>query len=213
MRFIPNGYDLSAFQQAPAPNFELKPRLNLDRFMPLIGAVGRFDPQKGHANLLDALTILRDRGAVFRCLLVGTGLDSSNVQLVEWIAQRGLANGLYLLGRRNDVPSIMNALDLHRLPSSTEAFPNVVVEAMACGTPCVVTDVGDAADIVGDTGWVVPPRDAHALAEAILISLEELNSDNWQSRCNRARQRIEDNFSIQRMVKRYNRVWAEALNH
>jgi glycosyltransferase involved in cell wall biosynthesis len=118
-----------------------------------------------------------------------------------------------LLGRRNDIPRIMSALDLHVLSSAFgEAFPNVVAEAMSCGTPCVVTDVGDAADIVGDMGWVVPPRDAPALAEAITTALGEM-SDAYKSheRRLRARQRIEEKFSIERMVDAYSECWNEVV--
>ncbi len=209
MRFIPNGYDLADFKPGLDPQGELRASLVSDRTIPLIGTVGRFDPQKDHANLLDALVMLRNRGSVFRCVLVGTGLDSSNTQIVELISQRGLADHVQLLGRRNDIPSIMNVLDLHVLPSCYgEAFPNVVCEAMACGTPCVVTDVGDAAYIVGDTGWVVPPRDASSLAEAIASALRGvMNAEQCSYRSSRVRFRIKEHFSIERMVGSYTAVW------
>ena len=214
MRFIPNGYDLADFHPGLDPQGEFRASLVSDQSIPLIGTVGRFNPQKDHANLLDALVILRDRGVAFRCLLVGTGLDTSNPQIVEWIAQRELSDHVQLLGRRNDIPQIMNALDLHVLPSAFgEAFPNVVAEAMACGTPCVVTDLGDAAYIVGDTGWVVPPRDAGALCEAIEAAIEELRDVKKASvRSLHVRQRIEQNFSIERMVDAYVEFWNEVMD-
>ena len=214
MRFIPNGYDLADFQPGLDPQGDMKSTLVADQYIPLIGTVGRFDPQKDHANLLDALTILRDRGTAFQCVLVGAGLDSCNAQIVDWIAQRGLVAYVKLLGRRNDIPKFMNALDLHVLPSAYgEAFPNVVAEAMACGTPCVVTDVGDAAYIVGDTGWVVPPRDASALADAIAVALlDVMDSEKRIDRGSRARARIEEHFSIERMVNSYTKIWCESLN-
>lgn len=213
MRFIPNGYDLANFHPGLDPKGEMKATLVADQSVPLIGTVGRFDPQKDHTNLLDALTILRDRGLAFQCVLVGTGLDSSNAQIVDWIAQRGLVDHVQLLGRRNDIPNIMNALDLHVLPSAYgEAFPNVVAEAMACGTACVVTDVGDAAYIVGDTGWVVPPRDASALADAIATALQDVMDSRQRSDLSsRARSRIEKHFSIERMVNSYHAVWYESI--
>ncbi len=213
MHFIPNGYDLADFHPGLDPEGEMKASLVPDQSIPLIGTVGRFDPQKDHANLLVALSILRDRAVSFRCVLVGTGMDHSNTQIVQWIAQRGLADYLQLLGQRNDIPNIMNSLDLHVLPSAYgEAFPNVVAEAMACGTPCVVTDVGDAAFIVGDTGWVVPPRDARALAEAISAALNNMiDIEQASQRSSRARSRIEENFSIERMVVSYTNLWKSVV--
>lgn len=212
MRFIPNGYDLLDFHPGLEVRGALKASLMLDPSIPLIGAVGRFNPQKDYANLLSALTILRDRGVLFRCVLVGTGLDASNSQLVERITQLGLTDHLQLLGRRDDIPRIMNALDLHVLSSSSEAFPNVVAEAMACGTPCVTTDVGDAAYIVGDTGWVVPPRNATALASAIAAAIEESSDfEKSYSRSVSARRRIEENFSMERMVASYTNCWDEVV--
>lgn len=211
MCFIPNGYDLTDFKPTSDSQGEFKTSLNSNLLDPLIGMVGRFDPQKDHANLLDALAILRARGIHFQCVLVGTGLESTNEEIAKWIVQRELADHVQLLGQRNDIPDIMNALDLHLLSSSSEAFPNVVCEAMACGTPCVVTDVGDAAYIVGDTGWVVPPSDPAALAAAIEAAIKELKGPNWQNRTQAARKRIQENFSIERMVNEYNKFWNSTL--
>jgi glycosyltransferase involved in cell wall biosynthesis len=209
MRFIPNGYDLAEFQPSRDPQGYFRAILNVSTTSPLIGVVGRFDPYKDHLNLLDALVILRNRGISFQCLFVGSGLDQSNSKLVASIAERGLAGSLLLLGQRADIPKIMNALDVFVLPSYAEAFPNVVAEAMACETPCVVTDVGDTAYIVGDTGWVVPPRSSERLADAIEVALNELGSQAYAERRTAARKRIEENFDIDIMVRRYNDIWQE----
>lgn len=121
----------------------------------------------------------------------------------------GLLEHVRLLDQRSDIPAVMNALDVHVLSSTTEGFPNVVAEAMTCGTPCVTTDVGDAALIVGDTGWVVPSSSSEQLFEAITKALNEkqTNAGAWNARQQAARQRIEDNFSIETMVGKYHRVW------
>ena len=101
----------------------------------------------------------------------------------------------------------MNWLDIHIQSSRSEGFPNVVAEAMACKTPCVVTNVGDSSYIVGKTGWVVPPNNSIKLAKAIQIALKEIRTKNWCKRCDSARARIKDKFSISKMIKSYNKVW------
>lgn len=112
---------------------------------------------------------------------------------------------------RDNIPAVMNALDVHILSSLGESFPNVIAEAMACGTPCVTTDVGDAALIVGDTGWVVPPRDPTALADAIADAIGALSDkDQWARRRASARLRIQEKFSVETMCSAYRNLWNDA---
>jgi glycosyltransferase involved in cell wall biosynthesis len=102
----------------------------------------------------------------------------------------------------------MNGLDIFVQSSSYgEGFPNVVAEAMACGTPCVVTNVGDAAFIVGKTGWTVPPNNSLKLAKAIEQSLSEFRTKNWNKRRHKARLNIKEKFEISKMISSYNKVW------
>ena len=212
MRFIPNGYDLADFMPKPVEARALRAEWVAEPDISLIGTVGRYDPQKDHANLLQALAILHSRKIPLRCVLVGTNLDDDNQELIEQIQNLGLEEMVILLGRRTDIAAVMSALDVHVLPSAYgEAFPNVVAEAMACETPCVVTDVGDAAYIVGDTGWIVPPRDADALANALANALIASQQANWQERCVLARKHIEEKFGIQRMVTAYSELWIEVV--
>src|SRR5690606_26987752 len=122
--------------------------------------------------------------------------------------KQGLQSHVVLLEQRNDIPAIMNALDIHTLSSSSEAFPNVIAEAMACGTPCVSTDVGDAALIVGEAGWVVPARDSHQLALVIAQALAlKQDSSKWVALQSQARNRMLENFSIETMISKYHDVW------
>ena len=103
---------------------------------------------------------------------------------------------------------IMNGLDIYVQSSSYgEGFPNVVAEAMSCGTPCVVTDVGDASFIVGKTGWIVPPKNSSKLANAIEASFKEIDKNHWNERRNKARSRIRNEFDINKMIKSYNKLW------
>lgn len=206
---IYNGYSLDQFNINAETGSAVKQELNIAHVSIVLGLVGRFDPQKDHANLLGALVLLKEKRKDFVCLLVGTGMNAGNTELYKQIQSFGLSDQVHLLDQRPDIPAVMNALDVHVLSSTTEGFPNVVAEAMACGTPCVTTDVGDAALIVGDTGWVVPPSNSVRLFEAIVKALEEKQSsaEAWSARQQAARQRIEDNFSIETMVYKYHRVW------
>lgn len=211
-RLVPNGYDLARLAPDATSGLRLRTSLDLPADIPLLGMVARFDPQKDHVNLLAALGQLKRQSQTFNCLLVGTGMDATNDTLADLLRQQDLTDRVTLLGRRNDINVVMNALDIHVLSSLGEAFPNVLAEAMACGTPCISTDVGDAAYIVGDTGWVVPPHDPSALAQGIQSALVALaNTNTWESRQQAARQRIEENFTIERMVGMYDAVWREGL--
>lgn len=208
MVVIPNGYELSRYAPDALARAHLRDELGVGRETFLLGMVARFDAQKDHANLFAALQRL-NQGKAFHCLLVGTGMDADNEELRCLLQTHGVADMVTLLGRRDDVPSVMNALDLHVLSSLGEAFPNVLAEAMACGTPCVTTNVGDAADIVGKTGWVVPPQDSAALARRIAQAQESLANSPllWRERQQAARARIAEQFSIKKMVVGYAAVW------
>lgn len=208
MRVVPNGYDFSIFKQDCAAGNAVREKLGLDLAEPVIGLVARFNPQKDHANLLAALAILKQRGINPTCLLVGVGMEEGNAELVAMIQQLDLGSQVRLLGTRDDIPDIMNALDLHVLSSAFgEAFPNVLAEAMACGTPCVTTDVGDAPVIVGEAGWIVPPSDPAALATAIATALDAVRGAERAEYRNAARAHVVDKFSIERMVSSYKLHW------
>ncbi|AKX53999.1 glycosyltransferase family 4 protein [Thiopseudomonas alkaliphila] len=207
MVVIGNGYELDKFTPNPQLALDTRNELMLNENVALLGMVGRYDPLKDHANLLIALSQLKHQFD-FKCLLVGKDLSAANRELIQIIEKQGLQSHVVLLEQRNDIPAIMNALDLHILSSSSEAFPNVIAEAMACGTPCVSTDVGDAALIVGEAGWVVSARDSRQLALAIAQALAlKKDSSKWVALQSQARNRILENFGIETMISKYHNVW------
>ncbi|PSF08084.1 glycosyl transferase family 1 [Marinobacter halophilus] len=212
MTVIPNGYDLARFKPLPSSAEVIRHEFQIPASDVLIGMVARFDPYKDHGNLISALEQLDERGVEFRCLLVGEGMDSGNSKLMKFIEDAGLEKRIILAGRRADIPVVMSALDLHVLSSLSEAFPNVIAEAMACGTPCVSTDVGDASLIVGDTGWIVPPGNSDKLAAAVQKAINEiLDADEWGSRKAAARTRIENRFSLKGMITSFDSLWQAVL--
>src|SRR5262249_22081389 len=138
------------------------------------------------------------------------GVDRSNPALVALVDSLGLGDRCHLLGPRRDIPRIQAALDLATSSSISEAFPLVVGEAMACGTPCVVTDVGDSALMVGDTGRVVPPRDPVALAEA-WRDLLSLGAERRRRLGEDARRRTLELFDLSAVARRYEDLYESLL--
>lgn len=206
---IDNGYDLAQLTYDAAASSLLRSEIGVLPNEILIGMVGRFDPQKDHNNLIKALSLVKNSGLPFKAILVGKGLDYSNSKFLQCIEEHRLTEHIILLEQRNDIATVMSAMTLHVLSSLDEAFPNVLAEAMACGTPCLTTDVGDAAIIVGDTGWIVPPSDPKALAKAMLEAMDEKqhNPQAWQARKQACRKRIIDHYAIDRMLTDYRQIW------
>ena len=138
-------------------------------------------------------------------------MTEDNKELMELISLNNLKlhKDITLYGRCNDIPALMNAIDLHVLSSLGEAFPNVLAEAMACGIPCVSTDVGDAKEIIDKYGWIVPAQNSIKLADAISAALSELQfrPNEWQARKSDCVMHIQNNFEIQTMIQKYHRIW------
>jgi glycosyltransferase involved in cell wall biosynthesis len=208
---IPNGYPLDRFLPMPDQRPDFRVGLGAADNLLLLGMVARFDPYKDHLNLIQALAMLKRRNLRFLCVLVGSDVDDANPVLREMLKREDVGDCVRLLGARDDIPQVMNALDIHVLSSLDEAFPNVLAEAMACGTPCVTTDVGDARLIIGDTGWTAPAQNPLALADAIELAISARKDDaSWQMRKAAARLRIEENFGLDRMRRAYRKVWTES---
>jgi glycosyltransferase involved in cell wall biosynthesis len=204
---IPNGFDLAEFRTDPGWRRALRDELGVAPEAVLIGMVGRVAPQKDQPNFVRAAAVLARRAPEARFLLCGEGASWSNEPLARVIREQGLAERFLLLGRRDDVQRVMNALDVMTLASAFgEAFPLVIGEAMACRVPCVVTDVGDSAFLVGDAGRVVPPRDPAALARA-LEDLIRMGPDARARLGDAARQRIEAQFGLARIASEYADVY------
>jgi glycosyltransferase involved in cell wall biosynthesis len=163
---VPNGFDTSQFKPDHEARATVRAELGLPPDTPLVGVIGRFDSQKNHRGFCEAMARLVQLRPGTHALLAGAGIDAHNAELAAWLQQHGVAGCCHLLGARSDVARLMAALDVLMLPSLGEAFPNVVGEAMACGVPCAVTDVGDAALMVGDWGRVVAAGDMQGLGDA-----------------------------------------------
>jgi glycosyltransferase involved in cell wall biosynthesis len=198
---IGNGIDTGRFRFDPAARARWRAswRIGEDDFV--VGVVARIDPMKGHALLLDALA--SSRGALVVC--VGDGEPGLVQALRARACELGVDERVRWLAATPDIAGLYSAFDLVCLPSLSEGFPNVVAEAMSCERVCVVTDVGDAALLVGDSGLVVPAGDAAALAGRIR-DVAGMTADRRAGLGRFARQRVEDRFSVAAMVEHSARV-------
>lgn len=210
LRVITNGYVVEPF--AAASRERGRARFGLRAGEQVVGLVGRFDQQKDHRGFVRAAALVAARIPAVRFLMIGRGVDASNGQLAAWVAESGCADRFVLAGQQSEMPDCYAAMDV--LCSSScggEGFPNVVCEAMATGVPCVVTDVGDAAAIVADTGEVVAPEDPAALADALLRMLD--SGDKALQLGARARARVEANYAMARMVGSFSALYTELGEH
>ena len=211
MFVIPNGFDLDEFRPDPVARKSVRKELKLDENVLLVGLVARFDPQKDHRNFIEAAQLIKEKIPAAHFMLCGEGIDNENKQLMQWIEKGKMEGCFHLLGIRKDVARLVVAMDVAVSSSLGEGFPNVVGEAMACSVPCVVTDVGDSALIVADTGRVVPAKDPDALATAIIGVLQAPPAFR-EEMGELARQRVKMNYSLDSVVRKYEAVFREVLD-
>ena len=210
MVVIPNGFDLDLFRPNKEARLTVRQELGIPENALLIGLVARFDPLKDHRNFVKAAIMLHTTKPTAHFLLCGDRITWDNAVLAQWIDAASLSGHFHLLGRRKDIPRLVAALDIATSSSFGEGFPNVLGEAMACGVPCAVTDVGDSALIVRDTGRVVLPRDPTALAAA-WHDLIEQGEDIRLRLGEAARRRIKENFSLPIITSRYENLYRKMV--
>ncbi|RCJ37355.1 group 1 glycosyl transferase [Nostoc minutum NIES-26] len=199
MIVISNGIDTERFKPDQEVGAKVRAEWGISKNTILIGLVGRINPIKDHPTFLKTAALLAEERTDVRFVCVGVGSETYARELYELAEKLNIFEKVIWTGGRADMPAVHNALNIAVSSSGyTEGFSNVIGEAMACGVPCVVTDVGDSAWIVGDTGIVVPPRNPEALKNAMKKLIENLGANNF----NRAhiRQRIVEQFSVQQLV-------------
>jgi glycosyltransferase involved in cell wall biosynthesis len=194
MVVVQNGIDSARFAPDRDAGQPIRAEWGVAAEQPLVGLIGRLDPMKDHPTFLRAASQVATTRSDVRFVCVGQGPAAYRDQLQRLAAELGLGDRLTWAGERTDLPAVYNALDLV-VSSSTygEGFPNVVAEAMACGVPCVVTDVGDSPVVVGDAGWVCPRGDPTALGEAMASALSSPTA--LADMASRARRRVSTEFS------------------
>jgi len=210
---IPNGFDTNIFRPDLNQKKIMRKQLGIPEKALVVGHVARFHPMKDHFNFLKAaVKVIQNfnRNKVY-FLLIGRGVTIQNPVFSKNIPNE-LINRFYLMGERDDIPKLMQTMDIFCLSSKWgEGFPNVVGEAMASGIPCVVTDVGDCAYIVGDTGIIVPPSNSEALAQGLLKMLNK-SEEERKALGKAARIRIKNYFSLEKVVKTYEKLYINLIS-
>ena len=209
-RVIPNGVDVDRFRPRPGERAAIRAELGLDDMSFVVGMCARVDPMKDYDNFVKASAAFAETAPEARFVLVGAGTDEPGSALDWAITVSGIAGRFVRLGQRQDIDRIHAALDVATLSSVSEGFPNVLAEAMACGVPCVATDVGDSSSIIGDTGLVVPPRDAEALSAA-WDRLRRESRDHRAARGAAARRRVASRYALATMIEAYRTLYSENL--
>lgn len=198
---IENGIDTNRFQFDAAGRERVRAEWQVGDGERVIGLVARLDVMKDHRNFLQACAMLAEQQEGLRFVCVGGGASAYRAELGAFAVTLGIANRLIWAGPRSDMPAVLSALDIASSSSAFgEGFSNAIAESMACERPCVVTDVGDSARIVGEVGEVAPPRDPKALAGSLARMLSRVDEDREIGR--QARVRILSEFTVEHMVTR-----------
>jgi L-malate glycosyltransferase len=200
---IQNGVDVSRF--SPSLREVAREDLGLASGQMVIGTAGRLVPVKDHANLVEALAILRDHDVAFTALVAGEGPLRAGIQAL--IAALGLQSHVRLLGQRADIERVFAALDVFVLSSTSEGMSNTILEAMASGAPIVATNVGGAEELVDDgvTGLLVPPQNREALAGA--LARMAASPARRREMGAAARVKAKSEFSLARMLGDYDALY------
>src|SRR3984957_3464786 len=207
LTIVPNGVELERFHPDEFARRKLRSEWDVSPSQLLIGMVARFDPQKDFCTFLDAAVIVRRQHPNARFILCGPGFEPSNEQVVQELGKRNLQQNFILLGFRSDIPRVMAALDTLVLSSVYgEAFPLVVIEAMACGVPVVASDIGDIQRAIGRSGKAVQPRSPRQFAEGILY-YARLPDEERRSVAASARERVATMFTLSSAVDQHEALY------
>lgn len=205
---IPNGFDCQMFCPDAEARKQVRVQLGIGQDAILIGMIARYHPVKDHASFLRAANLVARTHPHVRFLLVGEGVTVEERALTKLIREQHLESRIFLLGERLDTPRLTAALDIACSASLGEGFSNTIGEAMACGVPCVVTDVGDSTLVVANTGLSVRPNDPEALAQAI-DHLVDAGPEQRRQLGVAARRRIQTEFSLPTIAHRYEDLYRE----
>ncbi len=170
---IYSGIEIEKFLSVGVNAGEKKRDLQIPSGVPVLGTVGRLDSVKGHKFLLDAIPYIKRASQGIKVLIIGDG--PLRLDLENQAKRLGVEDNVLFLGMRDDVPELLNCIDVFVLPSLYEGMGRALVEAEAAGVPVVATQVGGVPEVVldGKTGILIPPKDPARLAEAVILLLKD----------------------------------------
>lgn len=207
---IPNGFDCEIFRPDEYTRNCVRHELGVADDRVLVGLVARYHPIKDHHGFLQAAGLVARSRENVQFLLVGSGVTEGKRELMELIAREGLEGRVFLLGERLDMERVTCALDIACSASWSEGFSNAIGEAMSCGVPCVVTDTGDSALLVGNAGLTVPPRNPEAMAHGICTLIDQ-GIGYRRLLGSAARERIETEFSLATIARLYEELYLDVV--
>lgn len=202
MAVIFNGYDLDSFSPDERAGARLRDELGIPAQAFVFGMAARVHPDKDPENFLAAAYEVQKEYGDVRFVWCGEGAQPDNRKLWGQLARYGMEDRFHLIGVQADMPSVYNAMDVLVSSSRSEALPNTIGEAMACGRPCVATDVGDVTFLLGDAGRTVPACDPQALTSAML-ELRRMPSEERQALGHKARRRIASDFDLAGFARKH----------
>lgn len=207
---VPNGFDLEAFAPRDGQRARLRADLGLEADTPLVGTLGRHHPMKGQEDFIRAAAVVAAQFPAAHFVMAGRGVTPETASLGSLVTKSGLTGRVHLIGSQAQPANYLAGLDVFCLSSTHgEGFPNVLGEAMACGVPCVTTEVAEAPRIVGQWGEVVPVADPPALAKALGRMLAKDDGSRRELGL-AARESIRARYEISDITARYAEIYSAA---
>ncbi len=203
---INNGVDIQKFRPSNLIKKKLIDKYNICNETLIFGMIARFAKVKNYPLLIEALSLLKNKIS-FKCLLIGDKISYKNTELIALINKFDLSNEIVISEERTKIHEILNLIDLLILTSHSECFPNVLIESMSCGVPCLSTNVGEASKIIGKTGWVINNKSASVLSSK-LIEITIDGKSKIEKLKNLCRGRIKEYYSIERMIAKYKKLYS-----
>ncbi|MBW1615897.1 MAG: glycosyltransferase [Deltaproteobacteria bacterium] len=208
--YIPNGFNCLQFTPNSESRLQYRNKFGISDKTICIGLIARYHPVKDHENFLRAAELLTQNYFDLCFVLIGKDADWQNGAMASIINELNIRKKILPLGKQNNIHKLINILDIAVSSSYIEGFSNAIGEAMASCIPCVVTDVGDSAYLVKDTGLIVPPRNPYKLYKA-LKRIINMGKEERSKLGKKARKKIEDNFSLEHIVEQYQKLYRKII--